>query len=119
MEEHLKKYIEKLVHIEEEEEKYKHLFANMKKEKETIQHKLLSYMEENKIQDKSIVYGDKKIKYVNLKIQDTVTKKLIQERLKIFLKNEDLAVQATEFIYADRKSHLKQMIKMDTLKKTD
>ncbi len=113
----LKEYITKLIEIEKEEEKYKILFSNFKQEKETLNNLIISFMENNKITEKDIIFGDKKIKYSKTKIQDNITKKLIEDRLKIFLKNEQAAKDATNFIYSDRNSTEKKFLKISDIKK--
>jgi hypothetical protein len=113
----LKAYIEKLVEIQKEEEKYKEIFANIKKQKDIINSTIIDFMEQNNIKDKDIIFGDKKIKYATTKVQDTITKKLINDRLKIFLKDENLALNATNFIYADRNNSQKIFLKITDIKK--
>lgn len=113
----LKDYIEKLVDLENQEEKYKEKMNNIKKEKENISNTIMSYMEKNSITDKDIIFGDNKIKYTSTKIQDNITKKLIFERLKIFLKNENMATDATNFIYSDRNNSIKNSLKITNIKK--
>jgi len=113
----LKDYIEKLVDLENQEEKYKEKMNNIKKEKENISNTIMSYMEKNSITDKDIIFGDNKIKYTSTKIQDNNKKKLIFERLKIFLKNENMATDATNFIYSDRNNSIKNSLKITNIKK--
>ena len=91
----LKGYVEKLFEIEKEENKYKNLMADMKKEKEILNQHIMNYMVSNDIKDKDIIYGSKKLKYSSMNVQDTITKKLINDRLKIFLKDEIMAANAT------------------------
>jgi len=113
----LKEYIHKLIEIEKEEKKYKTLFSNLKKEKDTLNNLIINFMETNKITDKDIIFGEKKIKYTKTKVQDSITKKLIEDRLKIFLKSEQTAKEATNFIYADRNSSQKTFLKISDIKK--
>ena len=113
----LKEYIQKLIDINEEEEKYKKRINTIKDEKEKINEYIINFMESNNIKDKNIIMGDKKINYVNSKISDTITKKLILERLKIFLKSEENAINATNFIYSDRNKSEKKIIKIIDIKK--
>ena len=114
----LKDYIQKLVEIEKEEEKYKNICMNLKKEKDNLNEHIINYLESNKITNKDIIYGDKKIKYSLMKTQDNITKKLIYERLKFFLKSESVATDATNFIYSDRNSNQKPVIKISNFKST-
>jgi len=98
----LKEYVEKLIELENEEEKYKNIFNNIKKEKESLNHNIMNIMETNNVTNKDIIFGDKIIKYTTNNVSETITKKLILERLKIFLKDESLANEAVNFIYSDR-----------------
>jgi hypothetical protein len=102
--------------LTKEEQKYKLLFSNFKKEKESINNMIMNLMESNNIVDKDIIFGNKKIKYMKSNVQDCITKKLINERLKVFLKNEGLANDATNFIYSDRNSVEKKYLKISDLK---
>ena len=108
----LKDYIEKLIELENEEEKYKTIFTNIKKEKENLNNTIMNYMEKNNITQKDIIYGNKKIKYTTNNIIENITKKLIFERLKIFLKDEKMANEATNFIYSERTSTKKNTLKI-------
>ena len=108
----LKNYVQKLIDLENEEERYKNIMTQLKKEKDTVSNTIMDFMERNKIENKDIIFGDSKIKYVQNKVQEGITKKLIQERLKLFLKNEQLALQATEFIYSDRNANIKKTLKI-------
>ena len=112
----LKDYVQKLIELEKEEEKYKNICMNLKKEKDSLNEHIIGYLESNKITNKDIIYGDKKIKYSLMKTQDNITKKLIYERLKIFLKSESVATDATNFIYSDRNSNQKPVIKISNIK---
>ena len=113
----LKEYIQKLVELEKEEEKYKNIFTNLKKEKDSLNDNIINFMENNKITDKDIIFGDKKIKYSLMKVPDSISKKLIHDRLKLFFKNEKEAEEATQFIYNDRNSKQKPIIKITNVKK--
>jgi len=112
----LKENIEKLIEIEKQEENYKNIFSNLKKEKDKINTNVISFMEKNNITDKDIIFGDKKIKYTTSKLQDNITKKLIYERLKIYLKDDVEANNATNFIYADRNVSEKNYLKISEIK---
>jgi hypothetical protein len=114
--ENLKDCVQKLVDLEKEEEKYKNIFSNIKKEKDLLNNNIINFMEKNNIQNKDIIFGDKKIKYTSMKVQDNITKKLIHDRLKIFLKSDSAATEATNFIYSDRNSIQKNYIKVSDIK---
>jgi len=108
----LKIYLEKLIEIENEEKKYKNYIDNLKKDKDNLNKNIINIIEHNNIGDKDIIINNKKIKYVTQKIQDSITKKLILDRLKIYLKNEQHAIEATNFIYNNRESTMKKLIKI-------
>jgi hypothetical protein len=113
--ESLTEYVKRLIELEDEEEKYKNIINNIKKEKEKMSNGLLSYMEENNITDKDLIFGNKKIKCASQKVNENITKKLILERLTIYLKSKDHAEEATKFIYNDRNSNLKKFIKITSM----
>jgi hypothetical protein len=112
----LKDYVQKLVELDKQEEKYKNIINDLKKEKDNISENIITFLEKNNITDKDILYGESKIKYSKNKVQDGITKKLIQDRLKIFLKNDNLALEATNFIYSDRNSIYKTSLKISSKK---
>ena len=112
----LKTQIEELIQLEKEEEKYKNIFANFKKKKEALNENIIQFITANNIAEKDIIFGDKKIKYTSNKVQDGITKKLIFDRLNIFLKNEEHAKNATSFIYSDRNSSQKFSLKISNIK---
>jgi len=114
----LKEYIEKLVELDKEEEKYKTIYSNIKKEKETLNTTIIEFMENNNITNKDIIFGNQKIRYVTNNTVENITKKLIFERLKLFLKNESMAHEATNFIYLNRTSTKKNCIKISGIKVT-
>jgi hypothetical protein len=112
----LKDNISKLIEIENEEQKIKKYVASLKEKKENLNNLIISYIEENNYQEKDIILGDKKIKYTISKNQDNITKKLILERLTIFLKSSEIAESATQFIYSDRNVNQKSILKIMDLK---
>lgn len=112
----LKDNIEKLIEIENEEQKIKKYLSSLKEKKENLNDIIISYIEKNNYQDKDIILGDKKVKYAILKNQDNITKKLILDRLTIFLKNTEIAQNATQFIYSERNINQKSILKIMDLK---
>jgi hypothetical protein len=115
--ENLKEYVQKFFEIEKEEEKYKDILSKIKKQKDILNENIINFMDKNNIKDKDIIFGDKKIKYAATKVQASITKKLIYDRLTIFLKNEEIANNATNFIYSDRDNSLKYSLKISDIKK--
>ena len=112
----LKEYVKKLIDFETQEEHYKSIINNIKKEKEKINDGLMSLLEENNITDKDIIFGNKKIKYTSQKVTENITKKLILERLTSYLKDENSALQATNYIYSERNACVKNYIKITNIK---
>jgi len=115
--ENLKEYVSKLLELEQEEEKIKRISGNLKKEKEQINNLIIDFMDKNNIKDKDIILGEKKIAYAVSKTTESITKKLILERLTQFLQNENNAKEAVNYIYADRNSKEKYYLKISNLKK--
>jgi hypothetical protein len=112
----LKEYVKKLIEYEDLEEKYKIKLNDIKKEKDKINNYLISYLEENNITDKDIIFENKKIKYSSQNITENITKKLILEKLTLFLGNHETAIQALNFIYNDRDKNTKKYIKITNIK---
>ncbi len=105
----LKRYLE----IHENEERVKEEVKNMREEKDNIENYLLDFMERNQYQNKDIDVGNYKIKYSQTKQTESVTKKLIYERLyQYFQEDENKAKELLEFIYQERSSTTKTSIKL-------
>ena len=107
----LKLFISEFITLDKEENIYKDKIKNLKNKKDKIHDNIVNYMSNNDILDKEIIYENNKIKCASSKITESITKKLILERLKLFLKDENLANQATNFIYSDRNSSQKLSLK--------
>ena len=112
MSEYLKSNIEKLIQLENEENMYKEKMGELKKEKESVSDNILTFMERNNITNKDIIFGNSKIKYTQTKVQEAITKKRIQDRLTLYLKSENLAKEATDFIYSDKNYKINKSIKI-------
>ncbi len=105
----LKRYLE----IHENEERVKVEVRSLKEEKDNLETYLLDFMERNQYQDKDIDVGNYKVKYSATKQTESVTKKLIYERLyQYFHEDENKAKELLEFIYQDRSSTTKTSIKL-------
>jgi hypothetical protein len=113
----LKEQVQKLIDLDNEEEILKKKSLQIKKKKEEVNDFIIQFLEKNNITNKDIIFGDKKIKYSTVKSTDGITKKLIYERLKVFLKDESLANDATQFIYSERNTSEKNVIKITDIKK--
>jgi len=115
--ENLKDYINKLLEVEKEENKLKDYANELKEKKAKLNTLIIDFMEKNSITDKDIILGDKKIKYSLTKSQENITKGLLFEKLKVFLKSEDASKEAVQFIYNDRNVTMKPSIKIIDIKK--
>ena len=113
----LKQFINDFITLNKEEEIYKEKMKNLKTKKDKIHDTIINYMSNNDILDKEIIFENNKIKCGSSKTTESITKKLIFERLKQFLKDENLATQATNYIYSDRNSSQKLILKILDLKK--
>lgn len=112
--ESLKTYVQKLIELEDEETKYKTILNEIKDKKEEVSDILMNFMVSNQIQDKDIILGGKKVKYSTLRTQESITKKLILDKLTLFLKDEKQAEQATQFIYDQRNTVTKNFLKISS-----
>ena len=116
--ERLKECATKFISLEEEEKKYKEMLSKIRFEKDELEYEIIKNMEENRITDKHIIMGGKKIEYTNTKNYSGVTKTLIKDRLKSYFNNDDETVdKVTEFIYSGRKCDVKTSIKLSDIKK--
>lgn len=113
----LKLYISEFINLDKEENVYKDKIKNLKNKKEKIHDNIVNYMSNNDILDKEIIFENNKLKCASSKITESITKKLIFERLKVFLKDENIATKATNFIYSDRNSTQKLSLKVTNIKK--
>ena len=113
----LKLIIGEFVSLDKEENIYKDKIKYIKNKKEKIHDSIVNYMSNNDILDKEIIFENNKIKCASSKTTESITKKLIFERLKLFLKDENVATQATNFIYSDRNSTQKYSLKISNIKK--
>ncbi len=110
--------IRKWVELDNKAQRYKLKMDELKKEKEKFETErnkigdnVLSFMENNKLEDNEIVISDGKIKYFNSKSSTSISQKFIHERLKIYFKNEDKAKEITEFIYNGRETSYTPVLK--------
>jgi len=113
-----KNNIRKWVELDNKAQRYKLKMDELKKEKEKYEMErnklgdnVLSFMENNKLEDNEIVISDGKLKYFNSKSSTSISQKFIQERLKLYFKNEDKAKEITDFIYDGREVTLTPVLK--------
>lgn len=113
----LKTFITDFISLNNDEEILKTKLKNLKMKKDKIHDVIINYMSNNDILDKEIIFEQNKIKCSSSKTTESISKKLILERLKIFLKDENIATQATTYIYSDRNSTQKLSLKVSNIKK--
>ena len=113
-----KNNIRKWVELDNKAQRYKVKMDELKKEKEKYEMErnklgdnVLSFMENNKLEDNEIVISDGKLKYFNSKSSTSISQKFIQERLRSYFKNEDKANEITDFIYGGREVTLTPVLK--------
>jgi hypothetical protein len=111
-----KTQIQQLLEYEKIEEDYKSKLKKIKEQKEKLEQELIQYIEENQYQETNFVYQNKNIKYATQKTQETITKKLIHERLTLFFQNEKKAEDAVFFIYTDREVKKKPILRINDIK---
>jgi hypothetical protein len=116
--EYFKNDIRKWVEYDNMAYRYKLKMDSLKMEKEKyeqernkMQDNILSYMENNKLKNNDIIISDGKLKYFNSKSSTSISKKFIEERLKIYFKNEEKAKDVAEFIYSGREVSYNPVLK--------
>lgn len=113
----LKHFISEFISLNNEEENLKNKIKNLKTKKDKIHDSIVNYMSNNDILEKEIIFDQNKIKCSSSKVTESITKKLILTRLKQFLKDDKIANDATDFIYAERNSTQKLSLKVSNIKK--
>jgi hypothetical protein len=99
---------------EMEEKNLKSKLSDIKKNKDGVESIIINYMQSNSIQDKDIHIGEHVLKYGETKSTEGITKKLILERLtEYFGGNQEEATKVTEFIYSNRNSSSKPVLKLN------
>jgi len=114
--ESLKSYVQKLIELDDEETKYKALLNEIKDKKEEVSETLMNIMVSNQIQDKDIILGGKKVKYSVSNTQESITKKLILDKLTLYFKDAKEAEKVTQFIYDQRNTVTKNYLKISSQK---
>ena len=107
--EDLKANVKQWVELDNASNRYKIKMDELKKKKEEfdmernkVGDNILSFMENNKLEDNEIVISDGKIKYQQSKSSTSISQKFIIERLKEYFKDEEKAKEVTQFIYSGR-----------------
>lgn len=110
--ESLKSYVQKLLELDEQETKYKTILNEIKDQKEEVSETLMNIMVSKQIQDKDIILGGKKVKYAVSNTQESITKKLILDKLTLYFKDAKEAEKVTQFIYDQRNTVTKNYLKI-------
>lgn len=107
--ENFKDNIKQWVELDNASNRYKIKMDELKKKKEEfdmernkVGDNILSFMENNKLEDNEIIISDGKIKYQQSKSSTSISQKFIIERLKEYFKDEEKAKEVTQFIYSGR-----------------
>lgn len=112
-----KNNIKEWINHDNKEKRLKEEINDVKETKERLEEDILNYMERNNIEDREIIIeNNSKLKYSKMKVTETITKKLIIEKLTEYYKNENKAKEITDYIYSDRKSELKKYLKKSDIK---
>jgi hypothetical protein len=94
------------------------ILNRIKKSKDGVESLIIGYMQNHQIQDKDIHIGEHVLKYAETKSTEGITKKLIMERLTEYLQGDETeAAKITEFIYSNRNSSSKPVLKLNMGKK--
>ncbi len=103
---------------EMEEKNLKTKLSDIKKSKDNVEAQIIQYMQNQQIQDKDIHIGDHVLKYAETKSTEGITKKLIMERLTEYFQGDEAeATKVTDFIYSNRNSSSKPVLKLNMGKK--
>lgn len=109
-----KSAIKEWYQIELKEKEYKAKLSDLKKNKDGVETLIIQYMQSNNIQDKDIHIGEHVLKYGESKSTEGITKKLILDRLtEYFNGNAEEANKVTDFIYSNRSSTSKPVLKLN------
>ena len=100
-----------------DEKELKSRLQNLKKDKEGVENIIINYMQSKNIQNNPIYIGEDVMQYTETKSYETVTKKLLMERLSEYLNSEERAKEAVEYIYVNRTHNVKSNLKLNTGKK--
>lgn len=89
---------------------------NIKMLRDKLSEKIILYMELNNLTNNDIKVGLFRLKYKTTNTKVPVTRTLIEKRLTEYLKSSSEAKKATDFIYNERESNSKSMIKKYIIK---
>lgn len=95
---------------------YQPTITKIKTMQNDLSNNILLYMEKNNMTETDIKAGNIKLKYKLSVNQSTITRPLIEERLGEFLNDPKIAKEATEYIYNNRPTTTKKMLKKYSIK---
>lgn len=87
----------------------KHKINTLNSNKKSLTPEIMGFMTKNNIHNMNLGEDNGKLKYIERETNSTITQKLIKDKLGEFLKDEDKAVEALNFILESRekKSEIK------------
>lgn len=113
--EEFKANVNKWLSIDDDIMKLNKALRDLKKKKKELTPKISIFMEKNEIKDCET--GDGLLKHNITYVKKPLSRKLISDKLILFLRNEKKAQDATEFIYDNRDMEKKTTLKRKIDKK--
>jgi hypothetical protein len=117
--------VKQWVELDNQSHRYKLEMDGLKKkkaeyelERDKVGDNILNFMETNNLSDNEIVISDGKLKYFNSKTSTSISQKFINERLKLYFKDEDKATEVLDFIYSGRETTVTPVVKRTRAKMT-
>ena len=108
-----KKAIKDWYQYDREERGLRDRLKDLKKDKDGVEGVIVNYMQSHQIQDRPIHIGEDVLQYAETRSYETITKKLLLERLTEFLHNSDRAKEAVDFIYTNRSHQIKGNLRLN------
>jgi hypothetical protein len=112
--ENLKIVVQKLIELDEEEARYKNLLNEIKDKKEEMSDIVMNIIISQKIEEKDIILGEKKVKCITTRNPESITKKLINDKLEMYFNDRKRANEVTQFIYSQRNVITKKLLKISS-----
>lgn len=117
--------VKRWVELDNQSHRYKLEMDGLKKkkaeyelERDKVGDNILNFMETNNLSDNEIVISDGKLKYFNSKTSTSISQKFINERLKLYFKDENKAKEVLDFIYSGRETTITPVVKRTREKMT-
>jgi hypothetical protein len=96
-----------------EEKELRERLKGLKRDKDGVEGIIINYMQTKNIQDRPIHIGEDVMQYAETRSYETVTKKLLLERLTDFLRSVERAKEAVDFIYVNRSHQVKASLRLN------